>query len=332
MMLEAAGIDAAEERVYRCLVDGQAQVVASIAERLAMSEDATDAVLARLERKGLVSRTADPVPRFLAIAPDVAVEPFLLQRQQALHDARRSLEDLMERFRDNRWQRDTGELVEVVRGRHAVAQRFEQLQRRASREVLVLTKPPFAIPHEANETEYDVLSRGIRARAIYERSVLETPGGVDVISRFVTAGEEARMLNELPVKFALIDRTEAFVPLTVDSRADDPVFMVVHPSGLLDALLALFELLWERALPLDRLTMRTDPTAMQIDPVDAKLMALLLAGLTDDAVANQLGVSSRTVQRRVHALMRTANVSTRVQLGWHAAALGWLSSSEVTAR
>ncbi|MFZ4136203.1 helix-turn-helix domain-containing protein [Streptomyces koyangensis] len=57
---------------------------------------------------------------------------------------------------------------------------------------------------------------------------------------------------------------------------------------------------------------------------DQHLLSLLLAGYTDRAVASQLGLSMRTVQRRVHRLLALAGVQTRLQLGWRAAQLHWI--------
>ncbi|WP_416900553.1 hypothetical protein [Micromonospora echinospora] len=51
---------------------------------------------------------------------------------------------------------------------------------------------------------------------------------------------------------------------------------------------------------------------------------MLLAGLTDQVVAAQLGLSLRTLQRRLRYLMDPVGVQTRMQLGWHAARHGWL--------
>ena len=55
----------------------------------------------------------------------------------------------------------------------------------------------------------------------------------------------------------------------------------------------------------------------------AAILALLLAGMTDQALAGQLGLSLRTVQRRIRVLMDKAGVDTRIQLGWHAGREGW---------
>jgi DNA-binding NarL/FixJ family response regulator len=50
-----------------------------------------------------------------------------------------------------------------------------------------------------------------------------------------------------------------------------------------------------------------------------RLIALLLSGLTDQAVARQLGIGYRTAQRRIAALMAELGASTRFQAGVQAA-------------
>ena len=55
---------------------------------------------------------------------------------------------------------------------------------------------------------------------------------------------------------------------------------------------------------------------------NTRTLALLIDGLTDRAVARRLGVSERTVQRHVRALMEAAGCRNRMQLGRHAALSG----------
>ncbi|MGW8883600.1 helix-turn-helix domain-containing protein [Streptomyces sp. NPDC055749] len=52
---------------------------------------------------------------------------------------------------------------------------------------------------------------------------------------------------------------------------------------------------------------------------------MMLGGLTDEAIAQRLGASARTVQRRIKRLMERAGADTRFQLGWHAREMGWVS-------
>jgi DNA-binding NarL/FixJ family response regulator len=67
-----------------------------------------------------------------------------------------------------------------------------------------------------------------------------------------------------------------------------------------------------------------DPTGGRLEPEQAQLLGLMLAGITDDVFARQLGVGRRTVARRIRSLLDQAGVSSRIQLGWRAADLGRL--------
>ena len=97
--------------------------------------------------------------------------------------------------------------------------------------------------------------------------------------------------------------------------------LIVHRSGLLDSLVALFEGLWVDGAPL----LESAPDADdELDGTDARILRLLNAGLTDHKVSNQLGLSARTVQRRMSRLMARAGVETRLQLGVAAKQRGWL--------
>jgi len=60
-------------------------------------------------------------------------------------------------------------------------------------------------------------------------------------------------------------------------------------------------------------------------------MILLLAGLSDDTIGHRLGMSTRTVYRRIKRLMDIVGAETRLQLGWHAARAGWLEQSAALA-
>ncbi|WP_406476623.1 helix-turn-helix domain-containing protein [Streptomyces sp. NBC_01615] len=97
---------------------------------------------------------------------------------------------------------------------------------------------------------------------------------------------------------------------------------------LLDALLELFEIWWARGTPLNIASdgdVHPVPTPDgETSAPDSQLLSLLLSGLPDKAIASQLGVSLRTVQRRIRALMEATGSANRTQLGWHAAQQRWI--------
>ena len=94
-------------------------------------------------------------------------------------------------------------------------------------------------------------------------------------------------------------------------------------------MVALFESYWENAIPLhlsETADLATDGTETHpsLSQADGKLLSLLVAGVADKAIASQMGLSRRTVQRRVQGLMERAGAGTRMQLAWQAARRGWL--------
>jgi DNA-binding CsgD family transcriptional regulator len=186
--------------------------------------------------------------------------------------------------------------------------------------VLSLVVPHLSVvPHRENAAGDECLRRGVRYRAIIDRRVLDLPGMVDDVVASAAAGQEIRVVDRVPVKAVIVDREVAMLPLRHNQHTA-PATGLLHASGLLDAMLAFHDVLWERGYPL-----LPGPGAApaEIDEVDGRILALLLSGLTDQAVAGKLGLSLRTVQRRIHDLMARAGVGTRVQLGWHAARKGW---------
>jgi DNA-binding CsgD family transcriptional regulator len=93
--------------------------------------------------------------------------------------------------------------------------------------------------------------------------------------------------------------------------------LVIGTSGLLDALVLLFESVWAGAVPLAR-------AAADRDALHGRILTMLVMGSTDAAMARSLGVAVRTVQRRITAMQRAAGVDNRIQLVWYAARHGWL--------
>lgn len=132
-------------------------------------------------------------------------------------------------------------------------------------------------------------------------------------------GSEVRMVDDPPLGALIVDR--AFGLLQAGRVGHGEATLLVHPGGLLQALQALFERTWASADP-----MHAAPgiSSGRPCPEDLQLLRLLLGGFTDEAIASRLDVGARTVQRRVHDLIETAGVRTRLQLIWHATRRGWI--------
>jgi sugar-specific transcriptional regulator TrmB len=325
MLLDVLGLSAEETVAYRELVALPSTTPAELARRVDAKTTDAARLLSALERKGLAARSSEDTKRFVASPPSVALGALLVQRQNEIRLAEVELGSLDEIYRAAVTDRGAADVVDVVQGREAIRRRFEQLHLAAREEVMAFVKAPTAVISGAENTaEDEAVTRGVRYRVLFEREMLDAePGTYDQISAAVAAGEEIRVTDSLPLKLLIVDHELGLVPLE-PTGAPIAGALFVRESGLLEALVALFESEWsnaaEIAISADAIG-ELEPDA--IDDIDAQILSLLLSGLNDQAVAYQLKTSLRTVQRRVRNLMDLARVETRMQLGWQAARLGW---------
>lgn len=326
--LAVLGLDPAGQAAYELLVDRAAATLADLAAVWSRPED-LETALSTLEERGLVSTVPGGVVRYTAIAPGMAFQSMLLDCEERLDAARAHLAVLEAAYQDRPVERDASTVVEAVTGARAVRQRLVQIRRWARREVRCLDRPPYLEPDGGEAGAAELLGRGLACRTIYDRSSLDHDGALAGVERLIRAGQQARVHPHLPIKLYLVDDRLALLPLPADGA------IVVHPSALLDALVKLFDALWQRALPLDTAASPAG-SASPASPASAagagspagaggpaaarrRLVALLLSGLTEEAIARQLGLSYRSVQRRVAALTAELGAHTRFQAGAQAA-------------
>jgi len=334
VVLEIAGLSPDEESVYALLVTFGRAGAADLAERDGMPVERMDRVLESLTAKGLASPT-DGVPRlYQAAPPDVALLPRLKRSAEALDLAQHEAARLIESYRDTMRRRDAGQLLEVITGAEALRQHLRQIQTSVREEMLWFCKAQYvAMPSGSNTEEFEALARGVRYRVLYEKAFFDDEGAVDNVVAGVRAGEVARAVPQLPLRLAIADRAVAVFPLVAGGphgSPEEPTTALVRDSNLLAALIALFERYWEDAVPLDvddsgELSGTDGPAAPDaLAPTDRRLLSLLVAGVADKAIASQMQLSRRTVQRRIQGMMERANAATRMQLAWQAARRGWL--------
>ncbi|MGW3963722.1 LuxR C-terminal-related transcriptional regulator [Amycolatopsis sp. NPDC005003] len=318
-MLEALGMTPEEERVYRVVVGGYRTAPDEIAGRIGVGRGEVEPVLDVLLAKGLVN-LADG--HYVSAPPDVSLGPLLVHGQEKLEAARAAVSQLAEEYRGSARRRDSAQLVEVVTGADAIRRQALAIQRSAREESLwFCLEGNVAMAASENVEEALAQARGVQYRVIYETGLLEEPGRIVNVLEGIEGGEIARSISKLPVRLAISDRRVALCPLVSHDSTGEPTAALVRESSLLSALVALFEVYWERASPL-RIG-DTAPTA-HLDPDERKLLSLLIGGVSDKSIATQLNVSYRTVQRRLQDLMRRVDARTRMQLAWQASKLGWL--------
>jgi sugar-specific transcriptional regulator TrmB len=324
LSLTAIGLTARAERAYRALVRRRHGSPAEVSRDIVATVPQARSVLEELEAKGFASRMPGRAVRFVAVPPEVAVEAAVHRQLEGIARARDSARRLADDFRNRSAARAPVEVVEVVLGREAVIQRWAQLQELATRELLAFDRPPYSMPVPGVNPDEDVaLRRGVHYRIIYSREALEWPGMLPHIERYVEAGEDARVLPEVPMKLDVVDQKLGLVPLTLGDPGRVEGALLVHPSPLLETLAFLFEAMWESAVPFHAALDSDGSATDERSEERTHLLALMAAGMKDEVIARQLGVGLRTLHRRVAALMKELGADTRYQAGLQAARRGW---------
>jgi hypothetical protein len=154
----------------------------------------------------------------------------------------------------------------------------------------------------------DRVTTGLRQRALYLETLLESESGRQWVRNWAEAGEEQRVTTVPLSDFAVFDDKGVFAVSTWGDPSSPYVF-IRHPM-LVRAFIALFDSAWEAALPVGG---GLGPKTSREE--DDRLLDLMSMGVKDEAIARHLGWSLRTVRRRVAGLMVEYGVDTRFQLG-----------------
>jgi sugar-specific transcriptional regulator TrmB/DNA-binding CsgD family transcriptional regulator len=336
--LGVLGLSATEERVYRHVLSaraGSARVVARVL-RLPIAE--VEHVLARLTAMGLVRGLRTEVPayvtgqgvqpsgvrevRYLPEPPAPTLGALIEARAADLVSAGATVERLAELYERSVERDDRARPAEVVEGVDAVSRVVHDLLTTTGVELLNLDRQPFVRADAAGTLPaamLDLMARGVEVRTIYASDAYRVAGYAEYMQQAAAAGERARMLGHLPLRFVVADRGTAVLPLAADGPWASAALVVRGPVLVAD-LVQTFEDLWEQAVVTD------DPGAVSRDEEfteqDVALLRMLAHDLTDVAIGRHLGTSERTVGRRVSGLQRRLGAGTRFAMGAEAARRG----------
>lgn len=164
--------------------------------------------------------------------------------------------------------------------------------------------------------------RKVQMRTLYQPSARYGRG----LLEYFTALEgmaEARILDELPERLLLFDRSVAIIPAQEDRR----VALEVRQPALIDYLAGVFERLWSTATPLYA---PPEPSVDGVTDRQRAIAQLLVDGHTDAIIAKRFGLNERTVRNHIVKLSDAVGGSnSRLQLGWKLAQAGLLDVPDV---
>lgn len=160
----------------------------------------------------------------------------------------------------------------------------------------------------------EAIGSGRTSRVIYPARIIET--NPDNVLARAGAGEQIRVLPDLPTRMAVFGSDAAVLPETWGSPAGSR--LLIRQPALVATCIAFFDQLWGHAVT-------TPGLGSGLDAGERKqLLELLAGGAKDEQIARTLGLSLRTVRRRIASLMAELGVDSRFQAGMEAVRRGWL--------
>ncbi|MFF3371384.1 TrmB family transcriptional regulator [Streptomyces sp. NPDC002680] len=259
----------------------------------------------------MLAHTGDDDAGWAAEDPDRALRGLVLRYEEGLLDVRGRLPGLQKRYRLSRRTGEEAGAIERLDTWQDIGDRYHRLLRDAEAEVLMWDTAPY-VPGEVGPAERTALDRGV-----HFRQLCDPDGMPDEVKQERTAvrGLHVRIHSDLPFRGAIADGTAAVI--TMDRASQNANALLVRPSPLLDGLVMLFETCWSRGVPIGR-------DASGLSAEEREVMGLLAAGLKDEAIARGTGTTTRTVRRRVQALLTALQARSRFHAGSEPARRGWV--------
>jgi hypothetical protein len=321
--LAVLGIDVAGEQLYRMTLRNGGANPQALAGKLGWPLEQVTAGLAKLDALGLVDLDGDEVR---TLSPDQAVERLIATESRRLASVSEQLESVrttLPSLMAEHWaaQAPQGQPVTVEAVEGGDVPGLIRALSATSEGDLMWIRPDqwrFTAGQEIDTWVKHLVASGRRSRAIYPARVFEE--APDVVRGRAEAGEHVRVLAEVPSRVAIMGSSAVLVPEMWGKNTGRR--LVVRQPAIIAAFTMLFEALWERAMAIPGLdgTVQADERTS-----DRRLLLDQLAnGAKDEQIARTLGLSLRTVRRRVADILDELGVDSRFQAGVEAVRRGWV--------
>ncbi|MEU0885717.1 helix-turn-helix domain-containing protein [Lentzea sp. NPDC005914] len=238
--LQSLGVSEPEQRVYEVLLGRSELTFAELAYLMPLGRSELRVVLRSLEEKGLLVKVTSRPVRRSAVPPALAVEVLARRHREQVEHARLVTMLLAPQIRPSA----TESSAPLASGWQTTERSFRRLEHSAAEELLILDRLPDLTDRGGSGPLESRASR-VRRRTIYDSDGSSIARQVEK-RRAATSGAEARVLTGVPMRLVIADRRVALV----QHGPHDGHVVPQRSEALVTALAVMFDMLWERAMPL----------------------------------------------------------------------------------
>ncbi|MGH6657760.1 MAG: helix-turn-helix transcriptional regulator [Actinocrinis sp.] len=329
-MLEALGVSLDAELAYRAMLADPQVGVRQLADQLDWPADRVRDALDTLARLSLLKPSYEAPGRLRLISPEVGLSSLLAEREAAVLEQQRQIAAsraavaaVVADYADLHPSRQHSD-IEQLAGVDAVRSWLEERAHEGLTEVMgfntggAQSERSMAASKPLDE---EALTRGTIMRTIYLDSARNDPPTLSYLRWLAETGGQVRTAATLPLRMVIFDRKQALIPVNPELSKTGAV--VQRGPGMVAALCALFEQMWQAAKPVGEEKARD---GQGLTGQEQAIITLLAEGWTDDVIARKLGVSVRTSRRITAELTQRLGARSRFQAGARAVERGWIKT------
>jgi HTH-type transcriptional regulator, sugar sensing transcriptional regulator len=245
-LLKALGLSTYEAEVYRALLKVDKAKVQDLARVVAVPRPQIYVALGALLEKGLCREIRGKVTFYAAVAPATAFRSALRREEESLKAKAEGIRALDEEHHRLEPESVPPNFVQVLRGRQ-IRHSIDEFTAATTEELLISLKyvqeQTSKSVQGAVKAESAMLERGIHVRCLYEQSALQHAEVRQALRQLTDRGEEARMIETVPMDLMIFDHRVALFSLA-EERGGVTVFVFAHPS-LVESMRLSFDSLWQ---------------------------------------------------------------------------------------
>jgi predicted transcriptional regulator len=255
-----------EAKLYLTLLSNRMVTAIELQEKANIPRTKIYEVLQKLVNRGLCNEKKVGRNKFFeAIEPKIAFGRIIETYQNELEKKRRIADELTDIctpwFNNGKNITNPLDFIELLKDKNQIHRKYVNVVDSTRRELLTFNKGPYACdnPHKLREqqvAETKLLNRGGICKNIYESFELENYMWlVDYIQEQQLFGQQAKLVNYLPIKMIISDSEKVMLPLEEPSgKSGELVMCVIKHKAFGSACKILFDQFWEQGKEISDLT------------------------------------------------------------------------------